>query len=65
MSTARPGTILSMACTGIIASTCNGSSSGTTSISLAPGWITPPTVAMPSAWTMPSMGERITVWVTS
>ncbi|MNC81953.1 hypothetical protein D3C75_1352630 [compost metagenome] len=54
-----------MACTGIIASTCNGSSSGTISMSLAPGWMTPPTVAMLRPWTIPSMGERITVWVTS
>ncbi|MOA64749.1 hypothetical protein D3C78_1909030 [compost metagenome] len=65
MSTARPGTILSIACTGIIASTCSGWSSGTTSMILAPGWMMPPTVAMLRPWTMPSIGERITVWVTS
>ncbi|MNN94456.1 hypothetical protein D3C81_2130810 [compost metagenome] len=37
MSTGRPGTILSMACTGIIASTCSGWSSGTISMILKPG----------------------------
>ncbi|MOA06645.1 hypothetical protein D3C78_1262970 [compost metagenome] len=65
MSTGSPGTILSMACTGMLASTCSGSLSGTISMIFAPDWITPPMVAMLRLCTTPSMGERIEVWVTS
>ncbi|MNT71012.1 hypothetical protein D3C72_2094550 [compost metagenome] len=64
MSTERPGTILSMACTGTWASTCRGSLSGTTSMIRAPGWMTPPTVAILMPRTMPSIGERMTVFAT-
>ncbi|MNY71014.1 hypothetical protein D3C86_2092700 [compost metagenome] len=65
MSTGRPGAILSMACTGIMASTCSGSSPGTTLMSSAPGWITPPIVETLRPSTTPSIGERITVCATS